>query len=90
MNPKYFFVMDSLNPEIAKLFCEDYIEFENKIQEDIKNINEENNDINNNDINNDLIEEFEKILKKEGISSNTKQEKIENYFLLKYKNKMNN
>ena len=85
MNPKYFLVIDSLNPQIGKLFCEDYIEFENKIQEDIKNINEKNNDINKNAINNDLIEEFQKILKKENISSNSKQEQVEDYFLLKYK-----
>ena len=36
MNPKYFFVTDSFNPECGKLFCKDYIEFENKVQESIK------------------------------------------------------
>ena len=85
MNPKYFFIDDSLNKESGKLFCENYIEFENKVQESIKNINEKDNYINKEDIDNDLIEEFNKILLKENISSNYKQKQIENYFLLKYK-----
>ena len=85
MNPKYFLITDSLNPESGKLFCEDYIEFENKIQEDIKKINEKSSEINE-EINQDLIEEFKKILKKEKASANSKQEKLENYFLFKYKN----
>ena len=85
MNPKYFLVIDSFNPESGKLFCEDYIEFENKVQEDIKKINQKNNDTNKDENNIDLIEEFQKILKKEKISSNSKQEQLENYFLFKYK-----
>ena len=84
MNPKYFFVTDSLNPECGKLFCEDYFEFENKVQECIKKINEKNSDINNDNINNNLIEEFKNILAKEKISTNSKQEQLENYFLFKY------
>ena len=76
MNPKYFFIDDSLNQESGKLFCENYIEFENKVQESIKNINEKDNYINKEDIDNDLIEEFSKILLKENISSNSKQEQI--------------
>ena len=69
------------------MFCEDYIKFENKIKDDIdkmKNKNERNDD----DIkeNNELIEEFINILQKDKINSNAKQEQIENYFLLKYKN----
>ena len=84
MNPKYFFVTDSLNPECGKLFCEDYFEFEKKVQECIKKINEKNSDINNDNINNNLIEEFKNILAKEKISTNSKQEQLENYFLFKY------
>ena len=84
MNPKYFFVTDSLNPECGKLFCEDYFEFENKVQECIKKINEKNSDINNDNINNNLIEEFKNILAKEKISTNSKQEQLEIYFLFKY------
>ena len=86
MNPKYFFVTNSFNPECGKLFCEDYIEFENKVQESIKKINEKNNDIINDNIDNKLIEEFKKILEKEKISINSKQEQLENYFLFKYEN----
>ena len=85
LNPKYFFIIDSFNPESGKLFCEDYIEFENKVQEDIKKINQKNNDINKYENNIDLIGEFQKILKKEKTSSNSKQEQLENYFLFKYK-----
>ena len=86
MNPKYFFIIDSLNQESGKLFCENYIEFENKVQESIKKINDNDNYINKDDIDNNLIEEFNKILLKDNITSNSKQEQIENYFLLKYKN----
>ena len=85
INPKYFFIIDSLNPESGKLFCENYIEFENKVQENITKINKKDNNINKDDIDNNLIEEYKKILIKENISSNSKQEQIENYFLLKYK-----
>ena len=68
------------------MFCEDYIKFENKIKDNIdimKNKNEINDDIKEN---NELIEEFINILQKDKINSNAKQEQIENYFLLKYKN----
>jgi ubiquitin-protein ligase len=82
MNPKYFLIMDSLNPEGGKLFCEDYIEFETKVQQDIKKIN---NKINEENVDNNLIEEFKNILKKEKISTNSKQDQLENYFLFKYK-----
>ena len=87
MNPKYFLITDSFNPEAGKLFCEDYIEFENKIQEDIKKIKEKTNNLNNDGIDENLIKEFQKILKKEKASSNSKQEQLENYFLFNYKNK---
>ena len=82
MNPKYFLIMDSLNPEGGKLFCEDYIEFETKVQQDIKKIN---NKINEENVDNNLIEEFKNILKKEKLSTNSKQDQLENYFLFKYK-----
>ena len=70
------------------MFCDDYTKFENKIKDNIdkmKNKNEINDD---DDIkeNNELIEEFINILQKDKINSNAKQEQIENYFLLKYKN----
>ena len=68
------------------MFCDDYIKFENKIKDNIdkmKNKNEINDDIKEN---NELIEEFINILQKDKINSNAKQEQIENYFLLKYKN----
>ena len=69
------------------MFCEDYIKFENKIKDDI-DIMKNKNEINDDDIkeNNELIEEFINILQKDKINSNAKQEQIENYFLLKYKN----
>ena len=57
LNPKYFFVINSFNPESGKLFCENYIEFENKVQNDIQKINQKNNDINNDENDNDLIEQ---------------------------------
>ena len=87
INPKYFFVTDSVNKDSGKLFCEDYLKFEKRIKEDIEKINNENK-INNDDINdcNELLKEFKNILDKEKISSNSKQEQIENYFLFKYKN----
>ena len=89
MNPKYFIVTDSLNPESGKLFCENYIEFENKVQEDIRNINEKINSVNKEDINNKLIEEFKNILTNQKISSNSKQEQLEKYFLFQYINSTN-
>ena len=69
------------------MFCKDYIKFENKIKDDI-DIMKNKNEINDDDIkeNNELIEEFINILQKDKINSNAKQEQIENYFLLKYKN----
>ena len=69
------------------MFCEDYIQFENRIKEDIEKINNENkiNDIDLNECNK-LIQEFKNILEKDKTSINAKQEQIENYFLLKYKN----
>ena len=69
------------------MFCEDYIQFENRIKEDIEKINNENkiNDIDLNECNK-LIQEFKNILEKDKTSINTKQEQIENYFLFKYKN----
>jgi hypothetical protein len=69
------------------LFCEDYIQFENRIKEDIEKINNENkiNDIDLNECNK-LIQEFKNILEKDKTSINAKQEQIENYFLFKYKN----
>ena len=88
LNPKYFSVIDSFNEESGKMFCDDYIKFESKIKDDIDKINNKNeinvNDINEND---ELIEEIKNILQKDKINSNTKQEQIENYFLLKYKNR---
>ena len=84
-NPKYFLITDSLNPESAKLFCEDYIEFENKVQDSIKKIKDKYNELNDDNIDNNLIEEFQKILKKEKTSSNSKQDQLEKYFLFKYK-----
>jgi hypothetical protein len=79
-------VINSENEESGKMFCEDYIKFENRIKEDIEKINNKNK-INVVDINecNKLIEEFKNILEKDKISINTKQEQIENYFLFKYK-----
>ena len=90
LNPKYFSVSDSYNKESGKMFCEDYIKFENKIKDDI-DIMKNKNEINDDDIkeNNELIEEFINILQKDKINSNAKQEQIENYFLLKYKNNIN-
>ena len=69
------------------MFCEDYIQFENRIKEDIEKKNNENkiNDIDLNECNK-LIQEFKNILEKDKTSINTKQEQIENYFLFKYKN----
>ena len=69
------------------MFCEDYIQFENRIKEDIEKINNENkiNDIDLNECNK-LIQEFKNILEKDKASINAKQEQIENYFLFKYKN----
>ena len=69
------------------MFCEDYIKFENKIKDNIDKMKNKN-EINDDDIkeNNELIEEFINILQKDKINSNAKQEQIENYFLLKYKN----
>ena len=69
------------------MFCEDYIQFENRIKEDIEKINNENkiNDIDLNEYNK-LIQEFKNILEKDKTSINAKQEQIENYFLFKYKN----
>ncbi len=69
------------------MFCEDYIQFENRIKEDIEKINNENkiNDIDLNECNK-LIQEFKNILEKDKTSINAKQEQIENYFLFKYKN----
>jgi hypothetical protein len=69
------------------LFCEDYIQFENRIKEDIEKINNENkiNDIDLNECNK-LIQEFKNILEKDKTSINAKQEQIENYFIFKYKN----
>ncbi len=89
MNPKYFFVTESLNPECAKLFCEDYIEFENKVQDGIKKINEKYNVLNDDNTDNNLIEDFLNILKKEKLSTNSKQDQLENYFLFKYKTPTN-
>ena len=88
LNPKYFFVTNSLNEESGKMFCDDYIKFESKIKEDIDIINNKNK-INNNgiNINDELIQEFKNILQKDKVSNNVKQEQIENYFLFKYKNK---
>ena len=85
LNPKYFFITDSLNPDSAKLFCEDYIEFENKVQESIKKIREKYMELNDDNVDNNLIEEFQNILRKEKISTNSKQDQLENYFLFKYK-----
>lgn len=72
------------------MFCDDYIKFESKIKDDIDKINNKN-ETNNNDIkeNDEFIEEIKNILQKDKINSNTKQEQIENYFLLKYKNNIN-
>ena len=69
------------------MFCEDYIQFENRIKEDIEKINNENkiNDIDLNECNK-LIQEFKNILEKDKTSINAKQEQIENYFIFKYKN----
>ena len=69
------------------MFCEDYIQFENRIKEDIEKINNENkiNDIDLNECNK-LIQEFKNILEKDKTSIDAKQEQIENYFLFKYKN----
>ena len=90
LNPKYFSVIDSFNEESGKMFCDDYIKFESKIKDDIDKINKKN-EINNNNINenDELIEEIKNILQKDKINSNTKQEQIESYFLLKYKNNGN-
>ena len=90
LNPKYFSVIDSFNEESGKMFCDDYIKFESKIKDDIDKINNKN-ETNNNDIkeNDEFIEEIKNILQKDKINSNTKQEQIENYFLLKYKNNIN-
>ena len=87
LNPKYFSVSDSYNEECGKMFYDDYIKFENKIKDDIDKMKNKN-EINDDDIkeNNELIEEFINILQKDKINSNAKQEQIENYFLLKYKN----
>ena len=85
LNPKYFLITDSLNPDSAKLFCEDYIEFENKVQESIKKIREKYLELNDDNVDNNLIEEFQNILRKEKISTNSKQDQLENYFLFKYK-----
>ena len=87
LNPIYFYVTNSENEESGKLFCEDYIQFENRIKEDIEKINNENkiNDIDLNECNK-LIQEFKNILEKDKTSINAKQEQIENYFLFKYKN----
>ena len=72
------------------MFCDNYIKFESKIKDDIDKINNKN-ETNNNDIkeNDEFIEEIKNILQKDKINSNTKQEQIENYFLLKYKNNIN-
>ena len=72
------------------MFCDDYIKFESKIKDDIDKINNKN-ETNNNDIkeNDEFIEEIKNILQKDKINSNAKQEQIENYFLLKYKNNIN-
>ena len=72
------------------MFYDDYIKFESKIKDDINKINNKN-ETNNNDIkeNDEFIEEIKNILQKDKINSNTKQEQIENYFLLKYKNNIN-
>jgi len=72
------------------MFCDDYIKFESKIKDDIDKINNKN-ETNNNDIkeNDEFIEEIKNIFQKDKINSNTKQEQIENYFLLKYKNNIN-
>ena len=69
------------------MFCENYIQFENRIKEDIEKINNENkiNDIDLNECNK-LIQEFKNILEKDKTSINANQEQIENYFLFKYKN----
>ena len=90
LNPKYFSVIDSFNEESGKMFCDDYIKFESKIKDDIDKINNKN-ETNNNDIkeNDEFIEEIKNIFQKDKINSNTKQEQIENYFLLKYKNNIN-
>ena len=87
LNPNYFFVTNSENEESGKMFCEDYIKFENRIKQDIEKINNENkiDDVDINECNN-LIKEFKNILEKDKVSANTKQEQIENYFLFKYKN----
>lgn len=99
LNPKYFFVQDSFNKEAGKLFCENYLEYEKNVMKFIKNnnnenINSENNSNNNkksihgyndNYVDEELIKEFKKILKKDNMNSNTKQEQIENYFIFKYK-----
>ena len=87
LNPNYFFVTNSENGESGKMFCEDYIKFENRIKQDIEKINNENkiNDVDINEYNN-LVKEFKNILENDKISANTKQEQIENYFLFKYKN----
>ena len=85
MNPKYFFVSDSLNPESGKLFCDDYLEFEKRVQQKINLYKQENINSENDFIDNDLIKEFKNILKKEKISSNAKQDLLEKYFLFKYK-----
>ena len=91
LNPKYFSVIDSFNEESGKMFCDDYIKFESKIKDDIDKINNNKKEINDNDDNinesDEFIEEIKKILQKDKINSNAKQEQIENYFLLKYKNR---
>ena len=72
------------------MFYDDYIKFESKIKDDINKINNKN-ETNNNDIkeNDEFIEEIKNIFQKDKINSNIKQEQIENYFLLKYKNNIN-
>ena len=79
LNPNYFFVTNSENEESGKMFCEDYIKFENNIKQDIEKINNENkiNDVDINE-NNNLVKEFKNILENDKISANTKQEQIEN------------
>ncbi len=86
LNPKYFFVTESYNKECGKLFIDNYIEFENKVQESItksknnikdKKMNEKNEDKN-------LIKEFKAILRKNNISEIEKMEQLEKYFLFKY------
>ena len=88
INPRYFLVTNSLNKECGQLFCDNYIELENKVQENIKSMKNKNNNVDND--NSIFISNFIELLENKEYSSNTTQEEILNILKDCYKTNLNN